>query len=68
MSKRVSVELSRVDLDHLLTLLRDESRRGDYYGDRNRHYRRRDRLFAALERAYVALTGEQGYPLKPSIT
>jgi hypothetical protein len=66
-TKRIGIELSKVELDHLLTLLRDECRRGDYYGNKLQYYRRRDRLFGALSNSYKALTGAVGYPLKPSI-
>lgn len=66
-AKRIAVEFTRTELDHLLTLLRDETRRGDYYGIRQQHYSRRDRLFRSLEAAYKQLTGSGGYPLKPSI-
>lgn len=60
-----SVELSRVEVDHLLTILRDAMQDGSYYGNRALYYRRSGRIFDKLESAYCKLTGDDGYPLRP---
>ena len=56
--------LTRVELDPLLTLLRDARQDGDYYGPREQYWKRHDRIWRKLESAWKALTGESGYPLK----
>ncbi len=66
MSDQPPLTLNRAELDHLLTLLRDNCREGSYYGNRQQYRRRGDRLFDKLQRQWCALTGREGWPL-PSV-
>ena len=60
------VMLNRAELDQVLTILRDSSRSGVYYGEKFRYRNRADRIWHKFEAAYCRLTGATGYPLKPS--
>lgn len=62
-----TVRLSRIELDHVLTILRDASRHGDYYGDRRQYWNRHERVWKRLEMAYSDITNGGPYPLKPSV-
>ena len=54
--KEFRVSLRRAEVDHLLTLLRDNQRDGSYYGNREQHHRRSDGLIEKLECVYEALS------------
>lgn len=62
----VTIAVSRVELDHVLTVLRDARRDGSYYGNREQYYSRHDRIFARLAQSYCDLTRSDGYRLKPT--
>lgn len=59
-----TIVVSRVELDHVLTVLRDARQDGSYYGNREQYYRRHDRIFARLAQSYCDITRSEGYPLK----
>lgn len=59
------VSLTRVELDHLLTVLRDARQDASYYGNREQYYRRADRIWNKLADEYKTVTGEESYPLRP---
>jgi hypothetical protein len=58
------MKLNRVELDHLLTLMRDASQDGSYYGPRQQYWKRHTRIWNKLEAEYEAVTGRDGFPLK----
>jgi len=47
--------VTRVQADHLLTLLRDAKAEGCYYGPRDTYWKRHETLITALEIAVDAL-------------
>ena len=62
--RTTTVGFSRVELDHLITLLRDNSRDGTYYGDYGQYRNRANRLWMRLTTAYEGLAQTKGYPLR----
>ena len=59
--------LTRIEIDHVMTILRDASREGSYYGNREQYWRRHDRVWKKLERCYCDVAKTDGFPLKPSV-
>jgi hypothetical protein len=45
----VAVRLSEVEVDHLLTLLRDAELEGSYYGNREHYWKRHARIWRKLQ-------------------
>lgn len=54
--KVAAVNLKRTELDHLITLVRDNLEEGSYYGNREQYQRRSCRVLARLEKAHDATT------------
>lgn len=47
----VTVTFTAAEADHVLTLLRDASLEGSYYGNREQYWRRHERIFDRLQDA-----------------
>lgn len=48
--KTIHVSLTSSELSYLIVLLHEEVESGDYWGNQDRHYARRDKLLAKLEK------------------
>lgn len=60
----MAANLKRVELDHVLTLLRDASQDGSYYGNPKQYWQRHERIWQKLEAQWCEVTGQEGYPLR----
>lgn len=49
MSKKISIELTKAEISHVLTLLLWARRDGAYYGPEEQFEKRHDRILAKLE-------------------
>jgi hypothetical protein len=47
----MSIDFTEVEIDHLLTLLRDAESEGSYYGRRDHYLKRHERIRAKLLRS-----------------
>jgi hypothetical protein len=58
MSRELTLRLTPVEVDHLLTVIQDSFDRGDYYGARQQYWDRHERILNKLEAALIEVTKE----------